>query len=242
MERFRFPLSASLLLLCVSISLSAEGLKLNSNDIFPRSAPDGSGYEDRIIAEAFRRLGLRYELMKVPSERALASVDRGEIDGDYVRIAGLEQSYPGLVRVGEPIAAMEFGSFVRDRERAPKTWEELRNRRVGMIIGWKIVEQRTSGFPAMNAVRDEASLFALLESGRVDAIVYDLLEGARYLKRTGLDGTVFPGPVLERRDMFLYLNAKHADLAVKLAAALRDMRKEGLIDRITRETIDQAGN
>ncbi len=231
------------MLLCACLPVSAaDGLKFNSNDIFPRSSPDGAGYEDRIIAEALRRLGLAYELVKVPSERALASVDRGEIDGDYVRIAGLEQNYPGLVRVDEPIAVMEFCVFVRDRNRAPGTWEELRNRRVGRVIGWKIVEQRTSGFPAVNAVRDEASLFALLESGRLDAVVYDLLEGSRYLKRTGLGAAIFPGPVLERRDMFLYLNRKHAALAVQLAGAFRDMRKEGLIDRITRETIERAEN
>ncbi len=213
-------------------------MKLNSNDIFPRSTPDGSGYEDRIIEEALRRLGLTYERVKVPSERALASVDRGEIDGDYVRIAGLEQGYPGMVKVEEPIAVMEFGSFVRDPHWEPKTWEDLKKSRIGIIIGWKIVERRTDGFPTVNAVRDETSLFTLLDSGHVDVIIYDLQEGQRYLKRAGLESSIFPGAVLERRDMFLYLNTRHATLAGRLATTLKGMRQEGLIDRITRETVE----
>ena len=215
----------------------AEEFTLNSNDVLPRSASDGSGYEDRILAEAFRRLGHTYSLVRVPSERALVSVDRGELDGDYVRIAGLENAYANLVCVAEPIASFDFATFTGSASLRIDDWEDLRTRPVGMIIGWKIVEQKTKGFGSVNAVRDEAALFALLLSGRVDAVVYDLLEGLRHIERTGAEGKIFVGPVLERRGMYLYLNRKHASLAAELAAVLRGMRKEGEIDRMTKEAI-----
>jgi polar amino acid transport system substrate-binding protein len=179
--------------------------------------------------------------VRLPSERALASLDRGEIDGDYVRIAGLEQTYPNLIRVDEPVAHMDFGAFTKSKALRFSRWEDLRSRRIGAIIGWKIIEQRTKGFDSVSAVRDENALFGLLLADRVDAVVYDLLEGGRYIKRGGFSEAIFPGPTLERRDMYLYLNKKNADLAGKLAAALRSMRTEGLIDKLTAETLAMVG-
>ncbi len=230
------------LLTCVGLSpagLRAETLRINSNDGFPRSMPDKSGFEDRIVSEAFRRIGEDYELVLVPSERALASVDRGEIDGDYVRIAGLGQRYPNLVMVDEPIAAMEFGTFTRGREIVVSSWEDLRERPFGRILGWKIVEQRTDGFPRASAVRDADALFGLLKAGRVEAVVYDTLQGRLRAKK--LNEPFVAGPVLESRDMYLYLNARHADLAARLAGALRDMRREGVIERTVDGALERAG-
>jgi len=223
--------------LCVVVAAGADDLRINSNDVFPRSAPDRSGFEDRILDEAFHRLGHTWELIRVPSERALASLNRGEIDGDYVRIAGLEKTYPNLIQVKEAISSMDFGAFTLSDKVRFRSWEELRNRPIAMIIGWKIVEERTRDFPYVTAVRDEERLFALLRAGRVDAVIYDLLEGPRYLARTGASELVFPGPVLERKDMYLYLNKKSGDLNEKLALVLSDMRKEGLIDAITTEVM-----
>jgi len=208
-------------------------LKINSNDVFPRSAPDKSGFEDLILDEAFRRVGYSYELIKIPSERALTSVDRGEIDGDYVRIAGLGQSYPNLVMVAEPIAVWEFAVFAAAGCPRIAAWEDLRDKPFGRIIGWKIVEQRTEGFPHATTARDENSLFALLRAGRVDAVVFDRLQGA-------MRGET-PAAVLEKRDMHLYLHRDHAELAGKLGAALKAMRQEGLIDRITRSVLEKSG-
>jgi polar amino acid transport system substrate-binding protein len=219
---------------------TADDLRINSNDVFPRSSPDQSGFEDRILDEAFRRLGRTWELIRVPSERALASLNRGEIDGDYVRIAGLEKTYPNLVQVKEPISTMDFGAFTLSGKLRFSSWEELRNRPIAMIIGWKIVEERTKDFPYVTTVRDEESLFALLRTGRVDAVIYDLLEGPRFLAKTGASGFIFPGPVLEHRDMYLYLNQKSGDLNEKLALVLADMRKEGLIATITSDVTTKA--
>jgi polar amino acid transport system substrate-binding protein len=232
-----FIVMASLLMV---ITAKADDLRINSNDVFPRSAPDRSGFEDRILDEAFRRLGYTWELIKIPSERALASLNRGEIDGDYVRIAGLEKTYPNLVQVKEPISSMDFGAFTLSDKVRFSSWEELRNRPIAMIIGWKIVEERTKDFPYVTAVRDEESLFTLLRAGRVDAVIYDLLQGPRYLARIGASKSVFPGPALEHRDMYLYLNRKSGDLHERLALVLSGMRKEGLINVITTEVMTKA--
>ncbi len=133
------------------VAAGADDLLINSNDGFPRSNPDRSGFEDRIFDEAFRRLGHTWELIRVPSERALASFNRGEIGGDYVRMAGLEKTYPNLVQVGEPFSSMDFGACTLSGKLRFSSWEGLRNRPIAMIIRWKIVEERTRDFTCVTA-------------------------------------------------------------------------------------------
>ena len=228
-----------LIILCsiFPASLFAQNLIINSNDVMPRSSPDGRGYEDRILKEAFRRAGATFDRIMVPSARALILADQGAIDGDYVRIQGIDASFPNLVRVGVPIATMDFAAFTVNPGPYPATWADLASAPFAHIIGWKIVEQNTAGFGSAQRVRDPAALFAMLSSGKVRTIVYDRSEGLRYL------GDFVPGinpgevrvTTLEKRGMFLYLNARHHILAGRLEAALADMEQEGLIAFITAE-------
>ncbi|MDX9958476.1 MAG: hypothetical protein RBT68_08555 [Spirochaetia bacterium] len=217
--------------------LSAQNLIINSNDVMPRSSADGSGYEDRILKEAFRRVGATFDRITVPSARALILANQGAIDGDYVRIQGIDSSFPDLVRVDVPIATMDFSAFTVSPGPYPVSWADLASVPFAHIIGWKIVEQNTAGFGSAQKVRDPEALFAMLSSGKVRTVVYDRSEGLRYLRNLvqGMDPDSIRVTSLEQRGMYLYLNARHKDLAGRLEAALSDMEQEGLIASITAE-------
>lgn len=230
-------LPAVLALAMLAQAAFAESFGFNTNDVYPRASLDGSGFEDRIIAEGLRRLGHTYEILRIPSERALVSLQAGLIDGDYVRISGLESLYPGIVRVSEPVSAMEFVAFSLDPGPRIDSWEDLRGLEVAHIRGWKIVEERTRGFPRVTTVRDEMSLFSLLSAGKVDAVVYERLEGERFFRQAGRMPGIRDGVTLERRDMYLYLSKSREALAGPLADAFRAMRSEGLIDKITADVL-----
>lgn len=242
MDRPLRRLAASLAL-AASLGAAAAGqvLDINTNDVFPRSSPEGKGFEDRILAEAFRRLGMGYRIVRLPSERALISANEGIVDGDYVRIAGLEASYPNLVMVPAPISRMEFTAFSLDPKLPIDGWQDLSGLSVAHITGWKIAEERTKGFPRVTSVRDEAALFALLRAGKVQAVIYERIEGERYFRATGGAAGIRAGKPLEIRDMFLYLNIRHAALAPRLAEKIREMRAEGLVDRIVAEVLSTLG-
>jgi hypothetical protein len=83
-----------LLLGLASAGLNAQTLSLVTDDVYPRSTPDGRGFEDLILKEAFRRVGLAVRTAPLPSERALINVNQGIDDGLYVKIAGVEAGYP----------------------------------------------------------------------------------------------------------------------------------------------------
>lgn len=233
------PLLATLCLLLAlglrpGFAAGAEPLVLNSADTAPRSRPDGAGFEDRIVTEAFRRMGVPVRLSQLPSERALQRANQGMDDGNYARIAGLERLYPNLIMVPEPITEFLFTAFTKAPRLALDGWEGLKPHSVALVNGWKIVEANTVGVRARSSVKDEAALFAMLDSGRVEVAVLDLHTGMEMVRLLGLKGVRALAPPLERRPMHVYLHRRHAELVPKLARALRQMKRDGTIERLTR--------
>ncbi|SNB46835.1 polar amino acid transport system substrate-binding protein [Geobacter sp. DSM 9736] len=220
------------LLLFSSRSALPDTYVLNTDNTYPRSTPDGKGFQDLIIKEMFRRIGHKAKIVHVPSERALANANEGIDDGDFVRIAGLDKKYPNLVMVPEKVSEFEFAAFSRNPSIRISGWESLKPYNVGIITGWKILETNVSGTRSLTKVKDDKALFDLLVNDRADIVVFDRLQGAAFIKRERLAGIKPLEPLLARRDMYLYLNRRHADLVPRLAAALREMKQDGTWQRI----------
>lgn len=201
-------------------------LRIGTTFAPPLSLPDQSGILDRMLKEAFSRIGVQVEFVTLPSERSLADAENGIIDGDNNRIAGLQSRYPNLVQVPESNMTYEFMAFASKPGIVIKDWKDLDQSDVSHIIGWKIVEDNVKS-ARVNKVVTPAQLFSLLKSGRTDVIIYDRFGGGHYLKEYGVEGGYPVEPPLARREMYLYLNARHAELAAPLADALRAMKKDG---------------
>ncbi len=232
-------------LLCLFLALpasvaGAEMLVLNTAHRPPRSLPDGSGYEDQIVAEAFRRIGVGLRITHLPSERALQNANQGIDDGDFARVAGLSAQYPNLVMVPEPVDEFVFTAFTKDQALQVQGWDGLKPHNVGLINGWKIVEANTRGARSVTRVKDEEALFALLDRGRADVVVVDLLLGQETVRRLGLTGVRALEPPLDRRGMHIYLHKRHARLVPRLAEALRQMRRDGTMQRLTKAGLEEA--
>lgn len=226
--------------LCVRPAI-ATPLVLNTDGAPPHSRPDGTGFEDRIVAEAFRRIGLPVKLVMLPSERSLQNANQGIDDGVYVRVAGLERQYPSLVMVPEQVSEFAFTAFTRDATLAARSWDDLRERHVALVAGWKIVERNLAGAPNLKPVRDEEALFALLDKGRAEVVVAGLHAGREIVRLRGYQGVRALLPPLAVEPMFLYLHKRHAGLVPRLNAALRDMRRDGTIQRLTKAGLAGGG-
>jgi polar amino acid transport system substrate-binding protein len=234
------------LLACLAAALwgqpaFAAPLVLNTDGAPPHSRPDGSGFEDRIVAEAFRRVGLAVKLVMLPSERSLQNANQGIDDGVYVRVPGLERIYPNLVMVAEPVSEFIFTAFTRDPALKARAWDDLRERQVAIVAGWKIVERNLAGAPRLQAVRDEEALFALLDKDRAEVVVAGLHAGREIIRTRGYHGVRTLQPPLAMVPMHLYLHKRHAELVPRLNATLRDMRRDGTIARMTRSGLAVGG-
>lgn len=208
------------------------------NDAFepPYTAADGSGFLDAIAGEAFRKAGVRLKLVKQPAERALINANNGLVDGDLARIAGLEDHYPNLVRVPEKLIEVSFSAFSKDPAQ-PARWESIRQRPVAHIRGWKIYDRGLVGAKQILTAEDPTQLFRLLQLDRVDMALYERWMGESLISRQRMQGLVVLDPPLARREMFIYLNKRHALLVPRIAEALRAIKAEGLYERLYREKV-----
>ncbi|MFO1326478.1 MAG: transporter substrate-binding domain-containing protein [Rubrivivax sp.] len=183
--------------------------------------------------EAFRRAGLALQLTALPSERSLVAANTGEVDGEGLRIAGLEARYPNLVRVPERLISVSFVAFARDeRITLDNGFASLRPWRVAFIQGWKMYEAEAAGARVVHRVDQAEQLFRMLDHDRIDLALYTLADGQALARHLGLARVRAIVPSLADADMYLYLNRRHEALVPRLAQALRDMKSDGTHARL----------
>ncbi|MBU1229976.1 MAG: transporter substrate-binding domain-containing protein [Proteobacteria bacterium] len=237
----RLALLLACLLLCLPAPApAAQTLVLNTDDSSPMARPDGSGIADRIVAEAFRRIGVPVRLVILPSERCLLNANAGIDDGNYDRAAGVERQYPNLVLVPEPMGTFPFTAFTRDPGLKLSGWADLRSREVAYVHGWKVVERNLGLLGKATKMRDEEAVLAMVAGGRAAVGIANLYTGQEIIRRKGYQGTRAVLPPLADPPMHIYLHKRHAELVPRLAEALRQMRREGVIERLTRTGLEEA--
>lgn len=183
--------------------------------------------------EACRRAGVTLRLASLPSERSLFAANAGEIDGEGLRVAGLEAVYPNLLRVPEHLIGISFVAFARDdRISLAQGWAGLAPWRVAFINGWKLFEAQATRARVVHKVEQAEQLFRMLEADRIDLALYTRADGMALARNLGLAQVRPLAPALADVDMFLYLHRRHEALVPRLAQALREMKADGTHGRM----------
>lgn len=183
--------------------------------------------------EAFRRIGVDFKLVSLPSERSLHSANQGEVDGEGLRVPGLSSQYPNLVQVPERYIGVSFVAFAKDASiRIDQGWESLKPHRLAFINGWKMFETNAAGAKAITKVDKPEQMFLMLDAGRIDLALYTRADGIALTRSMGLSSVAPLTPALKDVDMYLYLHKRHEALVPKLAQALREMKADGSYNRI----------
>jgi len=237
MKRILLMVTAFILLASTVSARLPVKMVFNTAHYSPRSTPEGNGFEDLLLKEALRRLGVQLKIVNLPSERCLVNVNEGIDDGNFARVEGMEKTYPNLLMVPEPIADFEFVVFSKRSDLKVDGWESLNGYHIGYITGWKIVESKTAKARSRSAAKDYEALFKLLEIGRVDLVVFDRAEGECFVRKRGLNDISTVLPILERRNMYVYLNRRHASMASEMAKVFIEMKKDGTFREIVKKAL-----
>ncbi len=202
-------------------------------------APDSPQAEFQVhLARAvFDRLGIATEFVRVGAERALVNVDQGIDDGNLVRVAGLDERYTNIVRVPEAFLRYDFVAITRDYSTAIEDWDDLAEQDVAIVNGWKVVEDNVRRYRSLTQVADGAALFDLLQSGRVQTVVYERVQARRLMAQLGCHAARIIDPPLASRSMYMYLNRRHAALVPQIEQALRDLKQDGTYDGLRRAAL-----
>lgn len=226
-----------LLLLAILIFQNAYSADLTLNMGFPKGSIQAQ-FQMEIATEAFSRIDRTVDFIQVEAERALVNANDGIEDGNLIRIKGLEMSYPNLRRVPEKVVDYDFVAFSLDGEVNLKNWHSLKGKDVGIVRGWKILENNLGEIANLLYVRNGMMLMPLLEQRRAEFVIYERWQGLALIKSGRLTNIHLLEPPLASREMFIYLHKTHQSLIPELADAIRAMRKDGtyqqIFDRIFR--------
>jgi len=196
-----------------------------------------TGFIDRVQAEALRRMGYTLEIVRLPAGRGLQNSNAGLIDGESIRIAGLDKIYPNLVRVDEKIMDLDFVAFSKQNIRINNGWNSLKHHVVSIVNGWKILEKNIPKNTTLTKVKSVAQLFALLEKDRTDLVIYERLGGLAIIADKQYNSMHVIEPPLDTREMYMYLHKKHKALIPELTKILKKMKQDGSYRQIARETL-----
>jgi hypothetical protein len=213
--------------------------------------PEGS-YTARlfpaIYAEAFRRLQVPLEFVRYPTARLPAMLEGGAIDGDMARAVGFGEAHPNLVRVGESTRDAFFALYTANPDLKPFPLADLAGGsqrllyRVGVLFCENTLK-RLLPPDRLSTITSPQLGLRMLALGRADlycdidlAVANQLMspefKGQRLRKLMDLGD---PAP------LYAYLAPKHAELAQNLARTLRQMKREGWIDRLDRDILRDMG-
>lgn len=215
---------------------AASKLVINTGSQEPYITANGGGFYGQIVKEIFKRLGIEAKTISLPSQRSLINANNGIDDGNIARIKGLEKKYPNLVRVPGKIIDFEFVVFSSGPEFNVDGWDSLKPYSIGHIKGWQILEKKVTSTQEVLKLRTAHQLFNLINTKRIDLIIYERWGSLWWVKKMKPDITQLQ-PALAKRELFMYLHKKHSSLVPEAAQALANMKNDGTYQRIFNNTL-----
>jgi len=198
----------------------------------PLSRLDKKGYLDKVLIEGFRRADKNITIVHQSAERSIRNANSGLTDGEFIRVKGLDKTYTNLVQVPQKILDFEFVVFTKNRNIKIKDWDSLKPYRVGIVIGWKILEKNVKNTKTLERTTSKESLFKLLDKNRIDVAVYSRFIGLKIIEQMGLKNIITIEPPLATKPMYLYLNKKHQKFVPKISSIFTQMIEDGTFFKI----------
>lgn len=198
-----------------------------------------------IYGEAFRRLGIPMKISVYPILRLSMSSDRGDVDGDVARVHAYAAAHPELVRVEESVLTVQLALYTADPALSLRRLEDIPSAdlRATFVRGAAVCEKSLKPWMAAGRlvdVNDDGQALKMLLARRTDVHCTTDLGVENQLRLPEFKGVSTIRPVLvlgEAVELYPYLHRRHAALAPRLAATLRQMKAEGLIEAYRAEAM-----
>lgn len=197
----------------------------------------GSRWVALIYNEAFKRLGMPFQLEHYTLARRAALVEEGAADGETSRVYAYGNGRPDLVRVEESLIDLGFSLYTANPAMRLERIEDLRTThyQVEYRRGILLCENTLKAVVAAERLSDVPTQLQGLKklvAGRTDLYcdidVYVLQElQLPEFKGVNVRKVISVGKAVPT---FPYLHKKHAELAPRLGAVLKQMKAEGLIE------------
>ncbi len=195
----------------------------------------------KILHEAYQRIGIQIKARVLPAERALHMANNGQVDGEVLRIRGIEKHYPNLRMATVTVITLEGVVFTKDVTFEVTGWESLKPYTIGILRGSKFAQKGTLGMTVEEVATYEQVLLKL-RHGRTDVAVMARTNGLVVIGKLNMKGIRVLEPPLITTDLYHYLHKKHEQLIPKITQVLQKMKAEGRIREIWEQAIAEAAS
>ncbi len=199
-----------------------------------------SDIEERVLREAFKRIGVPVQFEGLPLLRLIEMANDGKIDGDSGRIAEIAKRFPNLVLVPTPICRVDVAVYGRAEDFAKRTRSEIARMNIGIARGVFVLAKYSQGMKVVEAQNTEA-ITNMLVARRIDAAMTVYFDTEVELRGKQNHGMVRWPWLWGSEPLHCLLNRRHFALVPKLDEALAAMAREGLIRRYYEEEQKKMG-
>lgn len=198
---------------------------------------------EMLYKEAFTRLDYEFSYQVLPMKRCSVMANSGKVDGEPKRYSDYAKTYTNLIRVEEPIFVTNVYAFAKDKDFTIKSWDDVKGTSlyVDYVIGALQTEQALIERVKPKYLTGLKSVIQGLERlnvGRSDVFIDLEVRTKPYLltaKFKHSDIRIVGN--LSSHNSYAYLHKRHSELAPKLAKAIREIKAEGLYDKLIIKTL-----
>ena len=191
---------------------------------------------EKVLEQAYKRLHIEMSIIYFPAARTLWLANNGTVDGEVARLAGLEKTYPNLLKVNIPISVISPCVYTKNETYfTVQGWQSLKPYRVAYLRGVKMIKRNLNALSIESeGVATTEQAFMMLEHNRVDIVISDINQTANLLPK--YPDIKMLSPAVDSFPAYHYLNKKYADLVPKVEAVLQQMIDDKTIERLTNES------
>jgi len=235
------PIVHSFIIYLLCLCIYPTAIYSNNTLTFSKSNDPVANISEKILQEAYAKVGIKVNTLVLPSERSLQMSNSGRTDGEINRIKGIDNTYLNLRRVPISINILEGVVFSKDLKFELKNWNSLKPYKIGIRRGTKFAEYGTKGM-MVRALTNNEQLFQMLDNRRHDIVVTSRLEGLEQIQKLQLNKVLIIEPPLITLKLYHYLHKKHTHLLTRIQSVLEKMRESGRIKTIRQEAIEELIN
>ncbi len=186
---------------------------------------------EEIVKEAYTKLGLDVNFKYTAAERSLVLANSGKVDGELFRAGIVEDLYPNLYKINEPLYYVDIVAFSINKDVTINRWSDLEEYKIAIERGIKISEINTHDMFVIKAdTLDKA--FELLKFKRVDIVICGYLRGVNIATNLSLLEQVKHSVPLSQTPVYHFVHIKNEALIHKLELAIKEIDNESIIKRI----------
>lgn len=218
-------------ILSIVLVLSIFPISVSAQDVLVFSTAENSkmsGLAQNILKKAYNSIGIEIEIRELPASRAIYMANRGDLDGELMRVQGIEKKYANLIQIPVGIARIDGVVFTKSLDIQVDGFESLSPYSIAIRRGVKFAEDGTAG---MNRTISESleHAFLLLDKGRIDVVIATRFTGLSVLNKFQYQEISVLEPPLITTNLYHYLHYNKKALVPKITAILEKMRNDGVI-------------